>query len=314
MKPARNLATLILGATLLLLPAHGSLLADQIKAPVVSAGTVTTTNGSLLNVGQTAIGNASSRTHMMNAGVIPAILSLRGPCGCTLELDARFVNGAVTLDFLLGDDVASTSHLWLIAQGQVFPVWAVPLPEVCPPVAFDLSFPLPCVGTVWFVTVLDDGRVDLCFDLVSVETCPTSVVRDPSQKAGGSVPDGGPPGLNVPRRRPEERHARRLPARNANVDIAKIVGKGTARDVTRIQTLVDLLGADVEAGLEPPDPLIVSPRFADFDDNGIVDLTDLLSVLTATGRCAECPEDLDHSGDVGLQDVSAVLAVWGPYE
>ena len=79
MNAAQKLATLILGATLLLLPAHGSVLADQIKAPVVSAGTVTTTNGSLLNVGQTTIGLSKSTTHMMHAGGIPTIISFSDP-------------------------------------------------------------------------------------------------------------------------------------------------------------------------------------------------------------------------------------------
>ncbi|MCH8147733.1 MAG: hypothetical protein IH987_07010 [Planctomycetes bacterium] len=75
MNAAQKLATLSLGATLLLLPAHGSVLADQIKAPIVSAGTVTTTNGSLLNVGQTTIGLSRSTTHIMHTGGIPAIIS-----------------------------------------------------------------------------------------------------------------------------------------------------------------------------------------------------------------------------------------------
>ena len=49
---------LILGSALLPLPAHGPILADHVPAPVVSAGEVTTTTGSLLNVGQSFAGNA----------------------------------------------------------------------------------------------------------------------------------------------------------------------------------------------------------------------------------------------------------------
>jgi len=79
MNAAHKLAILILGAILLLLPAHGSVLADQIKAQVVSAGAVTTPSGSLLNVGQTAIGSARSATHGMKGGVIPVIISLSSP-------------------------------------------------------------------------------------------------------------------------------------------------------------------------------------------------------------------------------------------
>ena len=79
MNAAQKLATLILGAALLLLPAHGSVVADQIQAPIFSAGAVTTRSGALLNVGQAAIGNARSKTHMMNAGGIPVLISFSDP-------------------------------------------------------------------------------------------------------------------------------------------------------------------------------------------------------------------------------------------
>lgn len=74
MNLSRKLAYLIPAATLAVLPAHAPLRADQAKAPAVSAGAASTAGGSLMNVGQAAIGRSRSRTHQMKTGVIPAIV------------------------------------------------------------------------------------------------------------------------------------------------------------------------------------------------------------------------------------------------
>jgi len=50
----------------------------------------------------------------------------------------------------------------------------------------------------------------------------------------------------------------------------------------------------------------------DLDGSGDVGLGDLLAVLAAWGPCAGCPEDLDATGDVGLSELLTVLAGWGP--
>jgi len=50
---------------------------------------------------------------------------------------------------------------------------------------------------------------------------------------------------------------------------------------------------------------------ADLDNSGDVGFTDLIAVLAAWGPCV-CPEDLDHSGDVGFTDILTILAEWGP--
>jgi len=50
---------------------------------------------------------------------------------------------------------------------------------------------------------------------------------------------------------------------------------------------------------------------ADIDGSGDVGFDDVLAVLAAWGPCDACPEDLDGNGDVGFDDVLAVLAAWG---
>jgi hypothetical protein len=53
----------------------------------------------------------------------------------------------------------------------------------------------------------------------------------------------------------------------------------------------------------------------DLNDDGRVDVTDLLQILATWGTCpkppTECPEDIDGSGFVDVGDLLAVLAAWG---
>ena len=51
---------------------------------------------------------------------------------------------------------------------------------------------------------------------------------------------------------------------------------------------------------------------ADTDDNGIVDVVDLLTLLAAWGQCAPpCPGDIDGNGVVDIVDLLSLLAAWG---
>ena len=51
---------------------------------------------------------------------------------------------------------------------------------------------------------------------------------------------------------------------------------------------------------------------ADVDDDGDVDVNDLLAVLGAWGPCLGCPEDIVPDEVVNVNDVLAVLSEWGP--
>ncbi len=53
----------------------------------------------------------------------------------------------------------------------------------------------------------------------------------------------------------------------------------------------------------------------DLDDNAVVGVSDLLSLLGSWGPCppkAGCPADFDANGSVGVSDLLALLANWGP--
>lgn len=80
MNTTRQYATYILGSVFLLLPAYGVFNAgNSTGMGVVVSGATTTRNGSLMNLGQSFIGNSRSETHMMKAGSIPAMVQLAAP-------------------------------------------------------------------------------------------------------------------------------------------------------------------------------------------------------------------------------------------
>jgi len=51
---------------------------------------------------------------------------------------------------------------------------------------------------------------------------------------------------------------------------------------------------------------------ADLDGSGDVGLEDVLAILSGWGPCDGCPEDLDGDGSNGFTDALAVLSSWGP--
>ena len=53
----------------------------------------------------------------------------------------------------------------------------------------------------------------------------------------------------------------------------------------------------------------------DISNNGIVDYSDLITVISNWGPCdTDCPADIVADGVVGYQDLVQVLSAWGPCE
>ncbi|MCH7849511.1 MAG: hypothetical protein IIB53_14255, partial [Planctomycetes bacterium] len=53
----------------------------------------------------------------------------------------------------------------------------------------------------------------------------------------------------------------------------------------------------------------------DLDDDAVVGVPDLLSLLGSWGPCppkGDCPADFDNTGDVGVKDLLFLLGNWGP--
>jgi hypothetical protein len=51
---------------------------------------------------------------------------------------------------------------------------------------------------------------------------------------------------------------------------------------------------------------------ADLDASGDVGVDDVLAALAAWGPCIDCPEDLNGDGVVGVDEVLLILSQWGP--
>ncbi len=50
----------------------------------------------------------------------------------------------------------------------------------------------------------------------------------------------------------------------------------------------------------------------DFNNDGAVDVNDILSLVAAFGDCGGCDEDLDGDGVVSVDDLLIAIAAWGP--
>ncbi|MHC4947856.1 MAG: FG-GAP-like repeat-containing protein [Planctomycetota bacterium] len=56
---------------------------------------------------------------------------------------------------------------------------------------------------------------------------------------------------------------------------------------------------------------LVEPRAGDTNEDGAVDVVDLLALFGRWGICVACPEDVNGDGRVDVTDLLAVLANWG---
>lgn len=56
----------------------------------------------------------------------------------------------------------------------------------------------------------------------------------------------------------------------------------------------------------------VLPCPADLSGDGVVDVADLVALISAWGPCAGCPADLDRDGQVAVPDLVGLISGWGP--
>jgi hypothetical protein len=81
--------------------------------------------------------------------------------------------------------------------------------------------------------------------------------------------------------------------------------------LTSVGKYLTIFAADVCPADIAPRPSFANPQ----GTNGIVDIDDLLTVITSWGKCpptGPCFGDVAHSGSVDLDDLLAVINGWGP--
>ena len=72
---------------------------------------------------------------------------------------------------------------------------------------------------------------------------------------------------------------------------------------------------ELDAGSNPADPISTPDNVGDLDGDGMVGIVDLLALLAGWGPCPgpplPCPTDLDGDGSTGITDLLVLLANWG---
>ena len=91
----------------------------------------------------------------------------------TCIVNPSYAGGTLTLDFTIGSPDPAEWHVAILAAGQVFTLWRVPLPAVDPAVSFPIPIPgFPSIGTIGVLSTLTVGSDLVCTDLRTVGTTP----------------------------------------------------------------------------------------------------------------------------------------------
>ncbi len=78
---------------------------------------------------------------------------------------------------------------------------------------------------------------------------------------------------------------------------------------------VNNLRGELVGTMEQTNILLARVCTADLDDNGSVDIDDLLAFISAWGPCTSaCPADFDGNGEVAIDDLLILISAWGPCE
>ena len=107
---------------------------------------------------------------------------------CALDLELRYINNALIMEFELGTAEPATGRIWLFVTGQIVPLWSDSVPVVVPPASFDVTIPLPSVGEVWLLAVLTTAEGALCFTFDSTDTGASSSAVPSASELQGIFP------------------------------------------------------------------------------------------------------------------------------
>ena len=89
---------------------------------------------------------------------------------CTLDIELTYADGTLTMDFEIGTLEPATWGIWLLAVGQVIPLWSTPIPVVDPSATFDIPIPFPSIGKIGVLTAMFTLEGENCFDLGIADT------------------------------------------------------------------------------------------------------------------------------------------------
>jgi hypothetical protein len=55
-----------------------------------------------------------------------------------------------------------------------------------------------------------------------------------------------------------------------------------------------------------------TPCYADITQDGIVDVSDILEVISGWGYCLDCPADINQDDLINVIDLLEIVSSWGP--
>lgn len=94
------------------------------------------------------------------------------PSACTLDVVLTYTGNTLTMDFVLGPDEVVLWSTWLVAGGELVPLWSTPIPAFPPtPVSIPIA-DFPHIGFVGVVTTFHTGAGVICSDFDFVDTGP----------------------------------------------------------------------------------------------------------------------------------------------
>lgn len=90
---------------------------------------------------------------------------------CTLELTASYASGTLTVDVLVGTNVAVTANLWGTAESDIISLFNGQVPVIEVPITTAITKSLPPIGTVGVLGTLTlPGLGIICSDFETVDT------------------------------------------------------------------------------------------------------------------------------------------------
>ena len=100
------------------------------------------------------------------------IQNIRNEISDPCSLGANYRDGMLTMNFKLGMPEPATWSVAIFSGEFVFPLWAIPLPAIDPPISFPISFPFPeGFGPIILVTTLSTAEKGItCFGFAIVDT------------------------------------------------------------------------------------------------------------------------------------------------
>ena len=116
-------------------------------------------------------GNDGTATYTLEVSCLVGNCKVIPPPPCTLKDAASYASGTLTMNFTVGNNVATTWNVWLSSQNTVTTLYSAPQPKTVPPVPITKTTSLSPAGTVGILSTLTTPTKGIfCSSYVQVNT------------------------------------------------------------------------------------------------------------------------------------------------